>query len=55
MDNKVISFGAWIGIIGTCMAMILSYEKWNSIFWAAFHGMFAWFYVIYYYFQYGAQ
>lgn len=33
---------------GTALAMILSYSKWHSILWAILHGIFSWFYVIYY-------
>lgn len=37
---------------GTCLAMVISYAAWKSIFWAIIHGLFSWFYVIYYIFYY---
>ena len=37
---------------GTCLAMILSYTAWNSIFWAIVHGLMSWVYVIYYILRY---
>lgn len=33
---------------GCALAMIISYTKWNSIGYAIIHGIFNWFYVIYY-------
>lgn len=39
--------------IGTILAMIISYAKWGSIGWAILHGLFSWFYVIYYIIMYG--
>ncbi len=33
---------------GTCLAMVISYTNWHSIFWAIIHGLLSWFYVIYY-------
>lgn len=38
--------------MGTVLAMILSFTKWGSIFWALFHGLLGWAYVIYYFFRY---
>ena len=35
--------------IGTVVAMIISYMKWHSIGWMIVHGIFGWFYVIYYF------
>ena len=32
---------------GSALAMILSYVKNHSIFWAIIHGLLSWFYVIY--------
>ena len=34
--------------IGGCLAMVISYTHLHSIWWACWHGMFGWFYVIYY-------
>ena len=39
--------------MGTALAMILSYFKWKSIWWAILHGVFSWFYVIYFAIKYG--
>jgi len=33
---------------GTCLAMVISYSNWHSIFWAIIHGLLSWVYVIYY-------
>jgi len=33
---------------GSCLAMIISYTAWKSIFWAIIHGLFSWVYVVYY-------
>lgn len=33
--------------IGTCLAVILSWEAHRSILWAILHGIFSWFYVAY--------
>jgi len=40
------------GIFGTALAMILSWSVSKSILWCIFHGIFGWFYVIYYAIQY---
>jgi len=37
---------------GTCLAMVISYAKWNSIGWAILHGVCNWFYVLYYIIKY---
>jgi len=37
---------------GSCLAMVVSYVAWNSIPWAILHGIFGWFYVIYYLIKY---
>jgi Predicted transcriptional regulators len=39
---------------GACLAMIISYAAWKSIGWAILHGIFGWFYVIYYILKYTA-
>lgn len=33
---------------GSALAIVMSYAKWHSIGWAILHGIFSWFYVIYY-------
>jgi hypothetical protein len=33
---------------GSCLAMVISYTNWHSIFWAIIHGLLSWIYVIYY-------
>ena len=33
---------------GTCLAMVISYTNWHSIFWAIIHGLMSWVYVIYF-------
>lgn len=38
--------------MGACLAMIISYAKWQSIGWAILHGFFNWAYVIYYIIKY---
>lgn len=37
---------------GTCLAMILSWTAWHSLGWAIIHGIFGWFYVLYYWIVY---
>ncbi len=45
--------GAKAGItMGSCLAMVISYVKWHSIFWAIIHGCLSWVYVIYYAIRY---
>lgn len=47
-DKKItISFKEGIGF-GCALAMILSYTLNHSILWAILHGIFGWFYVIYF-------
>jgi len=49
MANRIVINSAKAGIsFGTCLAMIISYTAWRSIFWAIIHGLFSWGYVIYY-------
>ena len=44
---------AWQGVsFGTALAMVISYAKWHSIFWAIIHGILSWVYVIYYVVKY---
>jgi hypothetical protein len=33
---------------GSALSIVMSYAKWHSIWWAILHGMFSWFYVIYF-------
>ena len=33
---------------GTCLAMVISYANWHSVFWAIVHGLLSWPYVIYF-------
>jgi len=44
-DNVTIQIGAGFG---TILAMVISYGNWHHIGWAILHGIFNWFYVIYY-------
>ena len=37
---------------GSALAMVISYVKYKSIGWAIVHGLFSWFYVIYYIIKY---
>ena len=37
---------------GSALAMVISYTAWKSIIWAIIHGIFGWFYVIYYILRY---
>ena len=39
--------------LGAVIAVIISYLKWKSIGWMIIHGIFGWFYVIYYLIKYG--
>ena len=38
--------------LGSILAVVISYVKWQSIGWAILHGALGWIYVIYYYFNY---
>ena len=52
-NNIDIKIGPQEGIgMGACLAMIISYTKWQSIGWAILHGLFNWVYVIYYVIKY---
>ena len=37
---------------GSALAMVISYTAWHSIGWAIIHGIFSWFYVLYYIIRY---
>ena len=52
MENKSSGASAGIGF-GCVLAMVISYVSWHSICWAIVHGIFGWFYVIYFAFKYG--
>lgn len=39
--------------LGTCLAVVISYAKYKSIAWAAFHGLLSWLYVAYYVIKFG--
>lgn len=46
---KFLSSTVTTGIsFGSALAMVISYANWHSIPWAILHGLFGWFYVIYY-------
>ena len=38
-----------LGTLGTIFAVVLSWTKWHSFWWAFLHAIFGWFYVIYYF------
>ncbi|MBR3840036.1 MAG: hypothetical protein IKM20_02755 [Erysipelotrichales bacterium] len=38
--------------LGSVLAVVISYTKWQSIGWAIFHGLMSWGYVIYYLIKY---
>ena len=42
------TWGERIGVIGTAMAVAISWSANESILWAAFHACFGWLYVLYY-------
>lgn len=55
LNNIIINGGENVqkGIgFGACLAMIISYVKWQSIGWAVLHGLLNWIYVIYYIIKY---
>lgn len=43
--NKTVKSGI---SFGSCLAIVISYTAWKSIFWAIIHGLLGWVYVIYY-------
>jgi len=51
LDIKILSPENGLSM-GACLAMIISYAKWQSIGWAILHGCFNWAYVIYYIIKY---
>lgn len=38
----------WMGLIGTALAVAISWSVNQSILWAMLHGFLGWFYVLYY-------
>jgi hypothetical protein len=53
-NNNYAKTSATAGIgFGAALAMVISYGTWNSIMWAAIHGLMSWGYVIYYIIKYG--
>lgn len=47
MSNNKSAVGTGIGL-GSALAVTISWSLHQSILWAMFHGVFSWFYVIYY-------
>ena len=47
-NNTSRDVGRGIGIMGTTIAIVLSYAANKSILWAIGHGLLGWLYVIYY-------
>ena len=37
---------------GSALAMVISFSTWHSVGWAILHGIFSWFYVVYYIIRY---
>ena len=53
INQKSVKVGSQTGIgFGVALAMVISYVKWGSIFWAIVHGALNWAYVIYYVIKY---
>ena len=46
--NLIVNLNNILGM-GSCLAMIISWSLNKSILWAMLHGIFGWFYVIYYF------
>lgn len=54
MKNETVKQTVKTGVsFGSVLAIVISYVQWQSIFWAIIHGVFGWFYVIYYILFYG--
>lgn len=45
MSNTTITVGT---SFGSALAIAISYSNWEHIGWAILHGIFSWFYVLYY-------
>ena len=53
MGDSTIKTTVKTGIsFGSCLAMVISYTAWESVFWAILHGLLSWVYVIYYVIRY---
>lgn len=51
--NRVARSTVKAGIsFGTCLAMVISYTAWKSVFWAVVHGLLSWIYVVYFIIRY---
>jgi len=51
--GRHVSTAAKAGIsFGSCLAMVISYTAWHSVFWAIVHGLLGWIYVVYYVIRY---
>ena len=49
MSNSSSSSGASFGLgIGGALAIAISWSLYKSVLWAILHGLFGWFYVLYY-------
>ncbi|HEY1459921.1 MAG TPA: hypothetical protein VGH59_07685 [Casimicrobiaceae bacterium] len=40
---------------GSALAITISWSKWHSILWAVIHGIFGWFYVVYFWWSRAAR
>jgi hypothetical protein len=48
-NRQIVTTSVKAGIsFGSCLAMVISYTSWKSIFWAIIHGLLSWVYVVYY-------
>lgn len=47
MSTKQTAASTGIGF-GSALAITISWSQWHSVLWAIIHGIFSWFYVIYY-------
>lgn len=50
-ENRQVTVRGGIGL-GNILACVVSYCAWHSIGWAILHGIFGWFYIIYYLIKY---
>ena len=49
MNGTVVQSTVKSGIgFGSALAMVISYTAYKSVLWAIIHGLFSWFYVIYF-------
>jgi len=47
-NEKIETWSRFIGMMGSILAMIVSWSVNKSILWCILHGIFGWIYVIYY-------